>query len=188
MTESSDPAKSPKPAFLLPTPQSLSRPHTSVETEFDSGINTSAAWTVSLAEGGPRTSIEVNHKSLSDEEPDDSGDEEVVLNHEEGRPARALYAFEGKPEFRELTFVEPGDELEILREDVGEGWSLVKLVRPIRERKDGHEGEIGLLPHTYYTVNAMSLSHAGCVLIHYMVMLSFSALHSLLRTLPVCQK
>ena len=56
-------------------------------------------------------------------------------------PARALYSFEGKAEFRELT-VEAGDELEVVKEDVGEGWSLVK----------DSTGEIGLLPQTYYTV------------------------------------
>ena len=57
------------------------------------------------------------------------------------RPARALYAFEGKAEFRELK-VEAGDELDVVKEDVGDGWSLVRDAT----------GEIGLLPKTYYTV------------------------------------
>ncbi|TFK73507.1 hypothetical protein BDN72DRAFT_956503 [Pluteus cervinus] len=59
----------------------------------------------------------------------------------EGRPARALYAFEGKPEFRELN-VEAGDDLEVLKEEVGDGWSLVRVLAV---------GEVGLVPKTYYT-------------------------------------
>ena len=58
--------------------------------------------------------------------------------------ARALYHFEGKAEFRELT-VEAGDELEVLKQDVGDGWSLVKM----------EDGKIGLLPTAYYTVGGL---------------------------------
>lgn len=64
-------------------------------------------------------------------------DEPEVLT----RPARALYPFEGKAEFRELSVV-AGDELEVVKEDVGDGWSLVQ----------DSTGETGLLPRAYYTV------------------------------------
>ncbi|KAF7318958.1 SH3 and PX-domain-containing 3 [Mycena chlorophos] len=101
------------------------RPH----SEFDAGINSSTAWTEHLEQ------TTANSGSLSDEEPDDpeEGDREL-------RPARALYDFEGKTEFRELS-VEAGDELEVVKEDLADGWSLVKNVA----------GEVGLLPRTYYT-------------------------------------
>ncbi|KAI0918426.1 hypothetical protein AcV5_002420 [Taiwanofungus camphoratus] len=144
--------------LVLSTQQTLSPPDLHIDTEFDSGINTSNAWTVSLAspppEGSARTSLDINIKSLSDEEPDHASTDDVDLDYEQGRPARALYNFEGKPEFRELTCVEAGDELEVLREDVGEGWSLVKLVKCRGEREPGHEGEMGLLPRSYYTFTA----------------------------------
>jgi sorting nexin-9/18/33 len=73
--------------------------------------------------------------------PDDEDAEDVTV------PARALYAFQGKAEFRELT-VGAGDELAIIKEDVGDGWSLIR----------DSQGEIGLLPQTYYTVCCMSTS------------------------------
>ncbi|KAH7886935.1 hypothetical protein F5I97DRAFT_1075829 [Phlebopus sp. FC_14] len=91
--------------------------------DFDVGINSSTAW----AGASPR----LDRGSLSDDEPDDSGFR--------GHQARALYQFQGKPEFRELS-VEAGDVIEVLKEDVGEGWSLVRT-----------KGEVGLLPATYYT-------------------------------------
>ena len=71
--------------------------------------------------------------SLSDEEPDS--------DTEQSRPARALYDFEGKAEFRELT-VAAGDGVQVVKEDLADGWSLVK----------NSMGEVGLLPRTYYTV------------------------------------
>jgi sorting nexin-9/18/33 len=112
------------------------------QLEFDSGINSSAAWAESHKPGAPAPVLRRNvsesnandRGSLSDEEPDD----------EEGgrtRRARALYDFQGKAEFRELD-VEAGDEIEIVKEDVGEGWSLVRNAT----------GEMGLLPREYYTV------------------------------------
>ncbi|KAJ7754502.1 hypothetical protein B0H16DRAFT_1542579 [Mycena metata] len=97
-------------------------------SDFDAGINASTAWTESL---------ESNSGSLSDEEPDT---EEPEGTH---RPARALYDFEGKSEFRELS-VDAGDELEVVKEDLADGWSLVK----------NEAGEVGLLPRTYYTFTA----------------------------------
>jgi sorting nexin-9/18/33 len=101
------------------------------ESDFDAGINTSAAWTKHLERAS-----ETDAGSLSDEEPDDREDDD-----DEGRPARALYPFEGKVEFRELC-VEAGDELEVVKEELADGWSLVRI----------GSGEVGLLPRTYYTV------------------------------------
>jgi sorting nexin-9/18/33 len=121
--------RSPKSSKFVPSAAAQRRPH----SDFDAGINASTAWTEHLETTG----------SLSDEEPDD----------EEGthRPARALYDFEGKTEFRELS-VDAGDELEVVKEDLADGWSLVK----------NEAGEVGLLPRTYYTVR---LVHGGLDLI-----------------------
>ncbi|RDB29754.1 Sorting nexin lst-4 [Hypsizygus marmoreus] len=99
------------------------------QSEFDAGINTSTAWTEHLVSGSG---------SLSDEEPDD--DEDTDGQKTPLHPARALYDFEGKAEFRELS-VSAGDALEIVKEDLADGWSLVKNAT----------GEVGLLPRTYYT-------------------------------------
>jgi len=96
------------------------------QSEFDAGHNTSAAWTEHLE-------TESEAESLSDEEPDNGADE--------SRPARALYDFEGKAEFRELS-VAAGDDLDVLKEDLADGWSLAK----------NGAGEVGLLPQTYYIV------------------------------------
>jgi sorting nexin-9/18/33 len=119
-------------------------------SDFDAGINTSTAWTgrleganaddvtpkSSLSKASSRKYLSESNAvhSMSDAEVDDDSQE---IAH----PARALYAFEGKAEFRELT-VEADDELEVVKENVGEGWSLVK----------DSTGEIGLLPRSYYTV------------------------------------
>lgn len=119
-------------------------------SDFDAGINTSHAWTDHLGEHAeditPTPSVskarskkylsESNAvRSMSDNELDESDAEDVAL------PAQALYAFQGKAEFRELT-VEAGDGLDVMKQDVGEGWSLVR----------DSQGQIGLLPQTYYTV------------------------------------
>ena len=96
---------------------------------FDAGINSSAAWTDHF-----------DHGPLSDDEPTDYPE----LYGQRGLFARALYQFEGKAEFRELT-VEAGDRLEVLKQDVGDGWSLVKT----------EDGKIGLLPTAYYTVGGL---------------------------------
>jgi sorting nexin-9/18/33 len=90
-----------------------------------SGLNASAAWTEHL-----------ERESLSDEEPDSLDVKEDV------RPARALYDFEGKVEFRELV-VGAGDELEIIKEELADGWSLVK----------NGLGQVGLMPRSYYAVS-----------------------------------
>ncbi|KZP24998.1 hypothetical protein FIBSPDRAFT_734676 [Athelia psychrophila] len=93
---------------------------------FDAGINTSAAWNEHL-ERAPR----------SDE------DHSPHTPEANARPARALYQFEGKPEFREMS-VEAGDAIGVIREDLADGWSLVR----------SGAGEVGLLPRTYYTFTA----------------------------------
>ncbi|KAF9484995.1 hypothetical protein BDN70DRAFT_871680 [Pholiota conissans] len=118
---------------ILPRPMS----------EFDSGINTSTAWTESL---GTEESISrarsrqyLSESGVPHTLSEDEGDDEPEVMT---RPARALYAFEGKAEFRELQ-VEAGDELEVIKEDVGHGWSLVRDAT----------GEMGLLPQTYYTLD-----------------------------------
>lgn len=119
------------PSELYPRPQS----------DFDTGVNTSTAWTEHL-ENGPRKYLSESDVpgSLSDEEPDENdGSEDLgVLPI---RLARTLYQFEGKPEFRELS-TEAGDAIYVLKEEVGDGWSLVK----------NSTGEVGLLPKSYYTV------------------------------------
>ncbi|KAF9269127.1 PX-domain-containing protein [Marasmius fiardii PR-910] len=91
------------------------RPH----SDFDAGLNASAAWTEHLEASSIASSND---------------------DQENGRPARALYDFDGKAEFRELS-VKAGDELQVLREELPDGWSLVKA----------DTGETGLLPQTYYT-------------------------------------
>lgn len=120
--QSSTPIFTPIPAFNQ-------RPRS--DHDFDAGINSSTAWTEHL-----------DRESLSDDEPTDHRE----LYTHRGLSARALYQFEGKAEFRELT-VEAGDQLEVLKQDVGDGWSLVKT----------EDGKIGLLPTTYYTVGATTL-------------------------------
>ena len=95
-------------------------------------------------------------------------DDGPLLSSEPGRPARALYAFDGKLEFRELTGVRAGDRLEVLKEEVGGGWSLVRHFVPVgsengdeasgekrilyRRGKGKARSEVGLLPCTYYAV------------------------------------
>ena len=87
-------------------------------------------------------------------EEDDADDAEPLP-----MPARALFAFHGKPEFRELN-MEAGDELEIVKEDVGSGWSLARLVpkleygSPSSVRTTGAETEVGLVPKSYYAVRS----------------------------------
>ncbi|KAH7913117.1 hypothetical protein BJ138DRAFT_1002980 [Hygrophoropsis aurantiaca] len=109
--------------FADPRPQS--------EIQFDAGINSSAAWTEHLERGSLSDSAELEADVRDPLEQD-------------GQPARALYDFDGKVEFREL-IVKAGDDLEVLKEDVGDGWSLVSTII------ESGEKEIGLLPRTHYT-------------------------------------
>ncbi|KAF9048732.1 hypothetical protein BJ165DRAFT_1343327 [Panaeolus papilionaceus] len=130
---------------LGPSPLAAAHRPTS---DFDAGINTSAAWTESLSgdESTDTAASKARNRRFYSESnlphrisDEDSGNEV----QEPTRPARALYDFEGKPEFRELS-VKAGDDLELVKEDVGEGWSLMM----------DSTGEIGLLPQTYYTLTA----------------------------------
>lgn len=125
---------------------SLLSSSTTKNPDFDAGLNTSSAWT----EAARNSRISTNINSLSDEESEDGdhSDDNAGLDGVIGRSARALYAFEGKPEFRELTSVQAGDELEVLKEEVGDGWSLVRCFA-VDDRR-----EIGLLPRSYYTFTA----------------------------------
>ncbi len=107
--------------------------------DFDASINTSTAWTEHLDSDSSRSR---NSRSLSDEESEDDHSEEGINR----RGARVLFAFAGNAEFRELD-VEAGDEITIIREQAGDGWSLVRTRR----------GRVGLLPRSYYTVNTFLL-------------------------------
>ena len=118
----------PKPSATPPsitTDNFFARPM----SDFDAGINTSNAW---VAEQ------DATH-SLSDEE------DEGSVDNESGRSARALYDFEGKPEFRELT-IKAGEVISVLREGLADGWSLAKA-----------DGKVGLIPRAYYTVCYLTL-------------------------------
>ncbi|KAI0261246.1 hypothetical protein BC834DRAFT_830596 [Gloeopeniophorella convolvens] len=112
--------------------------------DFDAGINASNAW------AGRLGSDAFKSHSLSDDEDEDDFDTEV-----DGRGARVLFAFTGKVEFRELD-VKAGDEVTVIREEVGDGWSLVRT----------RSGSVGLLPQSYYTftVNFISAPQAGTTL------------------------
>ena len=116
----------------FPNPKSLAAPPAITTdtfirpaSEFDAGINASNAWVAEQSDRGAGQSIS------DDEEDADTGT---------GRPGRALYDFEGKPEFRELN-ISAGDELEILKEELDDGWSLANV-----------DGKVGLIPRTYYAV------------------------------------
>ncbi|KAF9494964.1 hypothetical protein BDN71DRAFT_1470800 [Pleurotus eryngii] len=118
----------------LPRASKITSPGSSLfarrQSEFDAGLNTSAAWTEHLEREG----------SLSDEELDSTNQ---GIGELPTRPARALYDFLGKPEFKELT-VDAGDEIHVLKEDLPDGWSLVKAAN----------NEVGLVPRAYYTFTA----------------------------------
>ncbi|KAL1677997.1 hypothetical protein EV122DRAFT_265207 [Schizophyllum commune] len=122
---SKSPNATPQTSRILGRPVSESA--NSQALDFDTGINTSAAWTEHL-----------EHGYASDPASGDEADQDA--EEEQSRSARALYDFEGKAEFRELT-VYAGDELRVVREELPDGWSLVKT----------ESGETGLLPRTYYT-------------------------------------
>ena len=104
--------------------------------DFDASINTSTAWTEHLDSSSSRS------RSLSEDENEDDQFEEGI----DGRGARVLFAFAGSAELRELD-VKAGDEITIIREEAGDGWSLARTRR----------GRVGLLPRSYYTVNTFLL-------------------------------
>lgn len=102
---------------------------------FDASINTSTAWTEHLDSDSSRS------RSLSGDEDEDDYFEEDI----DGRGGRVLFAFAGNANFRELD-VKAGDEITVIREQVGDGWSLVR-----------RRGRVGLLPRSYYTVSPFLL-------------------------------
>lgn len=131
----------------LPNPKSLAAPpaittdtFTRPASEFDAGINASNAWVAEQAERDAEQSIS------DDEEETEKGI---------GRGARALYDFEGKPEFRELT-MSAGDELDILKEELDDGWSLANV-----------DGKVGLIPRTYYAVCPLPFEYGNNLIQHY---------------------
>ncbi|KAH8994475.1 hypothetical protein EDB92DRAFT_1849434 [Lactarius akahatsu] len=128
--------------------QSKGESSSSPPLDFDAGINASNAWTVYLDSDSSRS------RSLSDEEAEDEACDGFEGDID-GRGARVLFAFTGKPEFRELD-VKAGDEVTVLREQVGDGWSLVKT----------RQGRVGLLPRSYFTftVDFISAPEAGTTL------------------------
>lgn len=186
--------------------------------DFDAGINASSAWTqagspeprasVSSFQGldldlGALGSLAEEGPSDGDDEGGSEGHEqELILSDSEGggedssdgidsikgKPARALYAFKGKVEFRELMDVRAGDLLEVLKDEVGDGWSLVRHLRvesrrkgkgleesnsveggevegelntvPEDEEEEQRGDEVGLLPRSYYTVCLFSRRYA----------------------------
>jgi sorting nexin-9/18/33 len=128
------------------------------DSDFDAGINSSTAWTehMHMASEGGTSPLQgrlylasspnqfTQEGSLSDEEPDlpDRHDHPPEAGEDARyRPARTLYDFEGKAEFRELS-VGAGQDIDVIKEELQDGWSLVRNVL----------GEIGLLPRSYYTV------------------------------------
>lgn len=151
---------------LLAPATSASPYLTRATSDFDAGINSSAAWTEHLERELDSLSLSDGEKGsfaafslLDDDETkegalDGRGDTEL----QRGRPARALYDFEGKPEFQELS-LKAGDELEVLNENLAEGWSLARLPLYVGDSEDEQEelaergGEVGLVPRSYYSVN-----------------------------------
>ena len=86
----------------------------------------------------PNPNVNIDIETDAETNPNRSMSDDGLENVTLAVPARALYVFQGKAEW-ELT-VGAGDELDIIKEDVGEGWSLVR----------DSQGEVGLLPQTYY--------------------------------------
>lgn len=119
----------PNPKALAAPPAITTDTFKRPASEFDAGINASTAW---VAEHADKSAV--GH-SISD-------DEEEDIDTGTGRAARALYDFEGKPEFHELT-MSAGDELDILKDELDDGWSLANV-----------DGKVGLIPRTYYAVCA----------------------------------
>ncbi|GJJ14963.1 hypothetical protein Clacol_009233 [Clathrus columnatus] len=115
------------------TPTSITADMLRRSYDFDAGINTSNAWVAEQSDKDVGTSGTGHGHSASDDEAEP--DEEEY----KGRSARALYDFEGKTEFRELTVV-AGEALEIIKEVLDDGWSLARA-----------NNQIGLIPQSYYT-------------------------------------
>ncbi|KAG8980313.1 hypothetical protein FRB90_007677, partial [Tulasnella sp. 427] len=113
-----------------PSPNPNARPSSNLS--FDAGINASSAWTGALDASGSED--ESGNRTIKGKQV--AGKKEPVESTP--KPARALYDFEGKPDFRELV-IRAGDELTIIKEDLAEGWSLAQ-----------YKEELGLIPRKYY--------------------------------------
>lgn len=89
-----------------------------------------------------------NGNTSSSSSPHSSGPQSPQLQQPppHGWTVRALYDFEGQPEFSELSF-SAGDVLTVVKVGLAEGWSLAE--------KDGVRG---LVPEAYVTVSDSFLS------------------------------
>ncbi|THU93534.1 hypothetical protein K435DRAFT_725354 [Dendrothele bispora CBS 962.96] len=130
-------SKSPSSSAFL----TFSRP----QSDFDAGINASNAWTQHRVLSNNITEDELARgkemvAEIEAESASIDGFDQEEKEEEKQRPARALYDFEGKPEFQELSVL-AGDDIQIVKEDLADGWSLVS----------NSSGEVGLLPRDYYT-------------------------------------
>jgi sorting nexin-9/18/33 len=167
------PTKSPSSSSFLFHTNASQAPRPA--SEFDAGINTSAAWTESLESSSSSTSLSGHRPQggllglnfsfdnlplLGSSSSVTNAEADVLVTTEEPeeedeptRRARALYDFEGKAEFRELS-VAAGEEIDVIKQDLADGWSLV---RRAGNGIDEGEGEVGLLPASYYTVCRISV-------------------------------
>ncbi|KDQ07407.1 hypothetical protein BOTBODRAFT_180691 [Botryobasidium botryosum FD-172 SS1] len=113
-------------------------------TDFDTGVNTSVAWTEHLSERSSDSESEAPDGNPKEREGDDTL-KARLLGEGPPKPARALYDFDGQEDLNELT-MRAGDNLLILREKLSEGWSVA---RKISSTADPDE-PMGLIPRTYY--------------------------------------
>ena len=136
-------------------------------SDFDAGINSSAAWTTGSAavdvrsprnseatDERPRTvdeSLTVETQPILPVSSEREGSDDMGSPKPEVRWARVVYNVSGKEEFQELT-VKAGDEIEVLEEILAEGWSLARLKRS--SRNVGNI-DVGLIPRLYYVVSSL---------------------------------
>ena len=139
-------------------------------SDFDAGINSSAAWTTGSAavdvrsprnseatDGRPRAvdeALTVETQPIPPVSSEREGSDDMGSPKPEVRWARVVYNFSGKEEFQELT-VKAGDEIEVLEEILAEGWSLARLKRS--SRNIGNI-DVGLIPRLYYVVSSLFCS------------------------------
>jgi hypothetical protein len=120
-------------------------------SDFDAGINSSAAWTAREPPSPkPPEDERIDGRNtlvLPDIVTADVRD--IESEPYDIRLARVVYDFVGKREFQELS-VRAGEELEILEESLSDGWSLAR-----QKRESGSEGDtgVGLIPRSYYVVS-----------------------------------
>ena len=130
-------------------------------SDFDAGINSSTAWAEHLGKEFDSLSLSDSDKTLSNS----SGGGNVAVAGSigpcRGRPACVLFDFKGDRTCSELD-VRAGDEIEVLKEDLGnaDGWSMARI--PIKDEEDkrseevkDREGEVGFIPRAYYSVKSV---------------------------------